>query len=427
MILVRGNQPCRLLLVGLLATSQPALALQFNANAGLGVEYSDNVAEVASNEQEDLILHANLAAILEESTGPLLARAEASWNHQNYRDNSFGDQDYFSLGAVADWEQLRDRLSWNIRDYYTQTSINSLGTDTPDNTENTNAFSFGPTVRFPVSARQDVFVAPFFSDYTYEESNLDNRRYGLSAGWSYQMYPTMKVGLEGDVIDVNYEDINTDYRTSSIHSVLSGTRAHSVYRMTLGYTIIDRDSFSNHEGPTGSFSWLYNLTGKSSIRAYMASSLTDASSRFLGSVIQPDHGDFTNVQTSSDIFRDNIVRLEYSRRESTLNTRVWSEFRDLDYKEEPNDRKVQDYGAEITYDMSALITAGLTGSYVRTKQTDTGHINKEYLVGGNLRYNLSRKLSCLFNVTYEEEDSTLATTEYDELSVFAGLTYAFGR
>ena len=292
MILVRGNQPCRLLLVGLLATSPPALALQFNANAGLGVEYTDNATEVASNEQDDLILHANLGAILEESTGPLLARAVASWNHQNYRDNSFGDQDYFSLGAVADWEQLRDRLSWNVRDYFTQTSIDSLGTDTPDNTENTNAFSIGPTVRFPVSARQDVFVAPFFRDYSYEESDLDNRQYGLSAGWSYQMYPTMKVGLEGDVTDVNYEDLNTDYTISSIHSVLSGTRAHSVYRMTLGYTTVDRDGFNNQDGPTGSFSWLYNLTGKSSVHAYLASNLTDSSSRFLGSAINPEQWRF---------------------------------------------------------------------------------------------------------------------------------------
>jgi len=75
MIRVRGNQPCRLLLVGLLVASPPALALQFDANAGLGVEYTDNATEVASNEQDDLILQANLGAILEESTGPLLARA----------------------------------------------------------------------------------------------------------------------------------------------------------------------------------------------------------------------------------------------------------------------------------------------------------------------------------------------------------------
>ena len=44
-----------------------------------------------------------------------------------------------------------------------------------------------------------------------------------------------------------------------------------------------------------------------------------------------------------------------------------------------------------------------------------------------MRYNLSRKLSCSFNIAHEERDSTLPTAEYDELSVFAGLNYAFGR
>ena len=358
MIRVRGNQPFRLLLVGLLATSPPALALQFDANAGLGIEYTDNATQAMSNEVDDWILHANLGAIIEESTGPLLARAEAAWRHENYRDNSFGDQDYFSLDAVADWAQLRDRLSWNIRDFFSQTSIDNLGTDTPNNVENTNAFSFGPTVRFPITARQDVFVAPFIRDYSYEESDIDNRRYGLYTGWSYQMYPTMKVGLEGDFTDVNYDNLNSDYVISTVHAVLSGTRHHSVYRLTLGYTTVDRDGFDNQDGPTGSLSWLYNLTGKSSVHAYLASNLTDSSSTFLGSAINPENGDFTNIQTSSDIFREDILRLEYNRQDSTLNTRVWSELRELDYKEELDDRKVQDYGAEISYNISALINDG---------------------------------------------------------------------
>ncbi len=206
------------------------------------------------------------------------------------------------------------------------------------------------------------------------------------------MYPTLKVGLEGDVTDVNYDDLNSDYVISSVYSVLSGTRPHSVYRITLGYTTVDRDGLNNQDGPIGSFSWLYNLTGRSSVHAYLASNLTDTSSDFLGAAINPERGDYSNVQASSDIFRDNVMRLEYNRQGSTLNSRVWSEFRDLDYKEELNDRKVQDYGAEISYNVSPLITTGLSGEYVHTKQTDIGRTNKDYLIGGNLRYRPVQKV-----------------------------------
>ncbi|HUT40286.1 MAG TPA: outer membrane beta-barrel protein, partial [Gammaproteobacteria bacterium] len=169
------------------------------------------------------------------------------------------------------------------------------------------------------------------------------------------------------------------------------------------------------------------LTGRSSVQAYLASNLTDASSDFLGAAINPEHGDYMNVQSSSDIFRDNVMRLEYNRRDSTFNTRAWSEFRDLDYKEELDDRKVQDYGAEISYNVSPLITTGLIGQYVQTKQTDIGQTNKDYLIGGNLRYNLSRKLSCRFNLAYEERDSTQPTAEYDEFRVYAGIGYTLRR
>ncbi len=147
MILIRGNQTCQLLLVGLLTISPSAQALQFDANAELGVEYTDNVTQAASNEEDDWILHGILSAMIDQRTGPLTAHADATWDHQDYRGSSYGNQDYFGLNAFADWAQVRDRLTWNVRDFFTQTSINNIGTDTPNNTENTNVFTIGPMVQ----------------------------------------------------------------------------------------------------------------------------------------------------------------------------------------------------------------------------------------------------------------------------------------
>jgi hypothetical protein len=139
------------------------------------------------------------------------------------------------------------------------------------------------------------------------------------------------------------------------------------------------------------------------------------------------------VQNSIDVLRDNLIRLEYrslidsNELVSRFNLRAWIELRDMDYKETLNDREIQDYGVEYLYHVSDIFTTGINGRYVKTDSTDIMREDEEYIFGGTMRYLLSRKLRCSFDLVYQKRDSTLSTSNYDEYRVFAGLEYAIGR
>ena len=292
--------------------------------------------------------------------------------YENYLNNTYGDKYWFNLNATAGWEMIRDRVDWGVRDYFTQTQINNLDSDTPSNTQNTNVFSFGPNITLPLSARQTITVQPLFSDFYYENSDTDNQQYGVTADWLYMLRPDMKAGINGGATTVRYDknDKNPDYSIYNLRGVVSGTRPRSEYRMEMGGTNISRDNADDQNGFSANLDWLYNITGHSSVRAYAATDLTDSSQQFLNSQIDPGTGDYNNVQTSGDVLRNKIFRVGYLRKDSTLNSNIWTEFRDLDYKESPDDRKVKEIGARLDYQVTPVVSTGIYGRYNNTKETD---------------------------------------------------------
>jgi hypothetical protein len=424
-------------MAGLLAGSPAVTALEIEPGVGVGLLYTDNATLSADDEEDDLIVVGYAGAKFDENSGPFRLNAEAELIHLNYTGNTYSDQNYPGLRLTGGWEQIRDRLDWQVQNYFTQTLGNSLDGTTPDNIQNTNVFTFGPTIRFPISGRQTITVNPQYRNFYYEDVGDDNQQYALSANWFYGMYPTMGVSLDGSVTETVYDggdNSATDYTRTTVHAGLSGTTARSDYSLNLGGTDIDRDKAGSTSGFSGNLTWLYNLSGHSSARVYLSSDITDTGNLLLNSQTNPDDGDYSNVQTSNDVVRNNILRLTYRREDATLNTEVWGEFRDLNYEGDQggqgsqSDRDVREVGANLDYRVTAALTAGVFGRYTRTKETDTDRKDKEYSITGTIGYQLTRKLRTNLDLRYQDRDSTGGLgNEYSEFSTFVRLVYGFAR
>ena len=413
--------------VCLLGASTILSAAIFEPGVGLGWQYSDNVALSPDDEEVDHGAVGYLGGSLIEEGGPLTYSASGTVTRQLYANSTFDDQTYFNLNARVRWEQVENRVNWLVDNFFTQTPINSLGRDVPNNIQNTNAFSFAPDFAFPYSSGHRFRLSPFFRDFYYEESDTDNQQYGLDADWSYPMYPTMRVGISGGITDVNYnhDDLIDDYTRSQLRAFVSGTRPHSEYTLDLGTTRISRDGGNDQSGFGGGLTWLYRFTGHSSVRARVATDLTDSSQTFFDSEVNPDNGNSNNIQTSGETFRNNVFTLVYNRNDATFDTRIWGELRDVDYDEALSDRKVQEFGADLDYNINAYLATGVFGSYVRIKETDISRTDKRYVLGGRVRYSFSRKLSANASLQYLNRDSTVSGFNYNEFSALLGVVYGY--
>ncbi len=419
----------QLIVAGLWLFSFTASALTIEPGIGAGIQYTDNAALATDNEEDDWIVVGYVGANLQQTSGPVTGSASTSLTHQNYTNSTFGNQNFFNLNATAGWEMIRNQVNWLAVNKFSQRKEESIDPETPDNSQDTNVFSVGPNITLPISGLQTLTVNPLYSNFWYEDSDTDNQQYSLALNWTYQFKPQLSAGLSGSVRKTDYddEDLNPNFVTTGIHGVLSGQRARSSYNVTLGATFVNRDRVENQNGMSGDLNWQIDLTGSSSARVYLGSDLTDTSASALNSQIDPGRGDSDNEQISGDVIRNNVMRTEYQRRDSTLNTSAWIELRDIEYKETPDDREVQSGGITLAYNVTALFSSGVYGRYTRTKETDNDRTDKEYVVGGDIGYRLSRKLRSVFDLRYRTKDSTDDVDEYDEISGFFSLVYGYGN
>ncbi len=407
----------------------PIASALFEPGVGTGLQFTDNAGLTPDNEDDDLIVLGYVGANIDQSSGPLNFAAITSLTYENYTDDTFSDQYYFDLNATAGWEMLRDRVDWVMRDFFTQRLRSTINRSTPDNIEDVNIFNFGPDVVLPISRVQKLVINPAFTDFYYETSDVKNQRYSLSLDWLYSTSATNEVGLGGSFSKVDFDDENRNpnFLASNIHAIVTGKLARSTYVVNLGFTQMNRDELENRSAPTGSMDWVIGFTGRSKARVYLASDLTDIGFSALDSAIDPGRGDINNVQASGDIFRNNILRATYSRKGATLDSKLWAELRDLDYKETLQDREVQGLGIRFDYQMRALVSSGLYARYRRTERTDRDRTDKRYVVGGEIGYQMSRKLRTVFNLQYQDKDSDDDTQEFNEFSGLLNLVYGYGK
>lgn len=408
-----------------LCCSKVFAAVEFEPGVGAGVEYTNNATLVPDNEVDDLIALTYVGAIISESEGTLKYDASTSFNKNNYTQGTYEDQRYFNLGATADWEMIKNRFNWTLTEKYSQIPVLSLNSNTPNNIQDSNVFTFGANIRVPFSARQNFSLVPTFSQYYYEVLNTDNKQYALSASWNYQASRLTNVGLNFSVREIDYTETNLFGQSiegttfTSLGFTFNGERLRSGFSGSLGATNVERDNGDATTGFSGFLNWFTDMSSLSRFSASVSTGLTDTSTVAAS-------GSASGVQVTTDVVRNSIFSLAYLREDASLNTRISMDYSKLEYSENPLDRAVQSFGVDLSYPVTPLLSSGAYMTYRYTEQLGIARIDGRYTIGSNLRYKFSRKLRGLFDLKYREKESNFALENYSEFSVFASIAYGFG-
>ena len=126
----------------------------------------------------------------------------------------------------SDWAMIRDRFDWRLSNLYTQRLVINTDPNTPDNIQDTNVFTLGANMFYPVSARQTFTLFPQYRNFYYEIQNIDNQQGSLLARWDYQLNSTTNVGWNASVQAINYQtDQISDISYTRINFTASSSRA----------------------------------------------------------------------------------------------------------------------------------------------------------------------------------------------------------
>jgi len=424
MILRLKNYCLAVFVLLILIFSNVASAVRIEPGAGAGVEYTSNATLSSSDEVSDVVAATYVGVKLNENEGALRYDVVTSLNKHDYTQGTYEDQRYFNMIANADWAMVKDRFNWTLSNRFNQRPILSLNSNAPTNVQDTNAFNFGATIWQPVSRRQSFTISPLFSQYYYEALVTDNQQYSLAVNWNYQAQRLLNFGLNVSSRAIEYSQ-QTIARTTftNFALVISGNRKRSRYLLNIGSTNVKRDNGQETSGFSGNVDWSLDLSSRSKFKAILSTDLTDSSSVAF-SPSDPSNGN--DVQVSADVIRNTVTNASYIRQDDTFNSRLWFRYNKISYSDNPLDREIRSFGLRTGYPLSRKLSSNYYLTYRRTKELQTQRFDEDTTLGGNLRYKLSRKWRGLFDLKYRQKQSTLATQNYNEFTVFATLVYGFG-
>lgn len=402
-------------------------ALEIETGVGAGMEYTDNVHLASVDESEDAVTIGYVGATISETGGSVNADANASLRKQHYSKDSYPDKSYFDLGATVDWEMLKQRFSWLLQDYYSQVPVDTLDPNTPDNIQDSNIFTFGANVNFPVSTLQSIVLRPEYRNFYYETLSTDNQQYSLTVNWNYRLTRLTSIGLSASQRVIDYDEPGiAEVTYNSAYLVVSSKRVRSDISADLGMTRVDREDGQSTEAFSGNLSWELNLVRDSSLNLYLSTDLTDSGDTSLRAVVDPSTGNPVIIQVAADVIRNKVMTVGYHRRDGTLASSLTGELHELDYSVSPNDRKIRSLNASLDYPLTALLSSRFFAQYRSSDLIADNRTDNEYSASINLGYRLSRKLRSSIDIRYARAESTLNTRSYREFSAFVSLVYGYG-
>ena len=153
-----------------------ASAAEINAEFSVGFGISDNIARTPANEVEENIGVIGFAFDLTERTQKTDVAIRSNFDYVDYQDDTFDSELVGRLDALLNFFLIDERLTWQVQNNYGQQLIDPLTPSRPDNRENVNYFTTGPTLTLPFGSRSSMGLELLYSNVNYEIRPFDNER-----------------------------------------------------------------------------------------------------------------------------------------------------------------------------------------------------------------------------------------------------------
>lgn len=401
-----------------------AVALRLDYGTSATMSYSDNINQASENKQEEWVGSGNIGVTVDQESGPIIIDANAFLRYEDFVNDTFSDRFLFSLNNQAEWRITPERFSWTLEDYYTQVSVDAVDPATPDNTQNTNAFSTGPNLVLRLSPRNKLEAGLRYEDIYFEDSDADNIRYSVFASWLLTLTSTREfsVNLSGEKVDFDDEELNDNFTREDYSFAFATRYPRYAFRVELGGTHIQSNSDST-TGYLANAAYTWNLTSLSTVAISVGSQLTDTSRNLLQENAIPIQDDLQTEQVSSDVFREEEVTVAFTKEGDPLRGELDATWIDRDYKRAPLDRVIERVAGNIEYNLTATLVGKIFGDYVRTREITTRRLNNDHSIGAGLIYLIRRNLRLEMIAQYYSRNSNVADGSFHEISGLLGIVY----
>jgi hypothetical protein len=392
----------------------------------VGFVESDNIQRLPSGGTNDTIAVEELGFNWHDKRPWLDADIDADVGHLDYFPHAYSDEFIGNFLGRAEFKLAPQLLSWGIADNFGQAPLQPLAPITPDNRENINDFSTGPTLSVPLGQATQLDVTAQYGRVDYQHSPLDSTRLTGAVSFLHELSPLSSISINARDESIRFanDQLNPDYDRQEAFARFDtkGSRTELGFDLGYGRLILPgaRDGI-----PLARLDVSRRLTASSSIGVALGHDYSDGADSFR--LVQAVGGATLNTQPiveASAPFVGDYATLAWNfhRARTTLDLSA-SYFRDRYQTDSTLNNERTVVSALARRQVTPTVQLALTEYMVRW-QFDTGSESAtESDTGLQLTWRAASHLSVFLGYYLSKGSSDIQTFQYSENRVWLSIGY----
>lgn len=425
----------RAIAVALGGVTFPALAGQLDYTLYGGIEHSNNIALATTDPTSQNVLIPGVSFAYLQQGQDVQANVAGNLEYRDYLGSRYTDQTQVQLASQANWAILPARLDLAVQDYAGVQPIDRLASTAPDNQQQTNVFTFGPTLHFRLGeATRGQALLRYINSYAQKTKGFNSHRTQASLGLIHDLGPTDQLSVNGEAqrVYLTEQAASPDYDRNELFGRYVSRLSHLNLDLAAGWSRLDfkRAGTPTASGPLARLTLDYNPTERSSLSLSAAREYSDAAQDLM--LLQPTgilegvgRGiDVGNTTVDSQVYLERRLRLTYAFRSERLGVSVAPLYRKLGYVNDPGqDQTTRGASLDVDYRLRptltlSMVAAGERLDYDRLARRDTT-FNYGFDLAGQRTPHWGWRVSLLRQQRHSDQPGQ----SYHENQIYFGVIY----
>ena len=406
-------------------------AAEIEAGFSVGLGYTDNIDRTPVALREETIAKAGTDFAVTQISRRIHADARGSLYRHEYLDDTYDGETVAAVDALVDFSIVPERFNWIIQENYGRTLFDPFMPDRPENRENLNFFTTGPTIILYRGERNESGMDLRFSTFDYEMRPFDNERRSGRVWVGREIRRDHMVSINAEVEEVEFDNgVTPTYDRRSGYLRYEAETGRNQFTIDVGYT--EQEILTQtDDGVTFAIGWVRRISSRSEFFANVGRQFADQANvfRYQQDISRdPDSiGDFTE-NGSPFIWNYADVGYSLNGERTTLSAQIGVS--EEEYETQGNlDRKDARLGLYAQRDFTRSLYAGADVQFYKREFSDIDREDDTFFASAFVGYRLSASFDLSLRYSYFTRDSNAVANEFDENRAELTLTYtpAWGR
>lgn len=409
-----------------------------------GLEHSSNINLATSDPTSEDVLTPGVAFSFSQQGSTVQANAIGTLEYRDYLNNRFDNQTQVQLASQLNWTVLPQRLDFAVEDYAGVQPVDTLASDAPNNQQQTNLVSLGPTLhlQFGPAVRGEVDLR-YLNSYASRVDTFNSQRVLGAFRLIRDVTPTdqLSANLQVQRITFDNQGQTPDYTRQEGYLRYVSQLARFNADVTLGWTRLDFGSGGSRSKPLVRVVVGWQPSVRQGLQLATSYAYSDAAQDMM---LQPGQrlvdlaGDSTlglpteqgggittgNLVIDSQVYLERDVQLTYSYHAPRLDLTVSPIYRKLSYVNLSDfDQSGRGLSLGASYRLDPRTTLTGFASYDRLAYQQLERVDKTYRYGLDLSQQWTPHWAWHVALERQLRSSTAAQQSYHENAVFFSVSY----